>query len=418
MANSLVKRYIIWAYFLLYPLTNAWFPNLDLGVVEFNPVRIYMLLPLAYLAHLFIINKGRVRISKESLFLLLYTLFSLYNSWIKGNFIIANILNLMFPVLFIIVFENLDYDEKDLAKFYRMLSILAVIVVAVSLYQNFVDNRFYAGIRGERWLERYVDYGVYRHSSIFRSIDFYQAGMAIGLMCVLFMFLNFEKLKPKYLALCLMMLISTYYTLTRSNWIIPMFGLFFFVYYKPLRKKLGYLIVIAFVSLMLYVWVLPKIQESETYRNRVVTNTYEGRFVSLEVYYEHFFGRNMITGFGIDSGYSGMFRTFRRPEVHNGYLEILFRDGLIGVFLYFGFWYYVYRRGKLIHRFTGNGVFIVFIVVFLASNFIYKFISMAHFGYHLMLFYMNILYQIHVPGGQHIAGARHAATVKTELSHE
>ncbi len=396
MLNLRVKQYILWVYFLLYPLTNAFFPNLNLGVVELNPFRVYLLLPLAFLVHLFVQNKGRLKISKESSFLLLYVIFALGNSWFKGHFIIPNVLNYMFPVLFIVVFENLDYEEADEKRFLRVMSILTVIVLAVSLVQNYVNHAFYAGVRGQRWLYRYQDFGQFRNASIFRSIDFYQAGVAIGVLCLIFLFLNHEKARLKNLALCFMMVIATYLTYTRSNWIIPLIGFMVFVYFKPLHKKVALVVVTGLLAVVVYIMVLPKLQESEMYRNRVAASTYEGRFHSLDVYFTHFWGRNMLTGFGIDSGYSGLFRDFERPEVHNGYLEILFRDGFIGMFLYFGFWYYVFKRGYLVAKVTGNGVFIAFILVFLAGNFIYKFITMAHYGYHVILFYLNIMYRVRV----------------------
>lgn len=398
MLNLRIKQYITWVYFLIYPLTNAFFPNLDLGVVEFNPFRIFLLIPLAYLLHVFLINHGRIRISREMIFIGAYTVFTLVNSWWTENFIPANVMNLTFPVLFMLTMENLDYEEKDLDRFFRMLTILATVVFAVSLIQQFIDPFFYAGVRGQRWLYRYMDFGQGRHSSIFRSIDFYQGGVAMGMMCLIFMFKNAGKFSLKYTTLCGMMLVCIYLTLTRSNWLIPMIGFMVFVWYKPAHKKAGILTVTLLASLVIYFVIFPIIEASEVYQRRVAATTYEGRFQSLEVYMEHFFGKNLLTGFGIDSGYAGVFRAFDRPEVHIGYLEVLFQNGLVGIFLYSGFWFYFFKRGRIVRKFTGNAVFIPVVLMFLAINTVYKFISMSHYGYHMMFFYLIMLYRLRVPG--------------------
>ena len=387
----------MWVYFLVYPLTNAFLPNLDLGVVEFNPVRIYMLLPLFYLFYIFVKYRNQIIISKESSFMLLYVVYALFNSWVQDHFIMANVLNYTFPVLFIILIENLEFEKDDFREFYRMLSILSVLVFAGSLMQQFVLPSFYSGLRGEHLLYRYsYGQGFFRNASIFRSIGFYQAGMAIGMLLVIFLFLNFKKVRFRYTALSLMMLISTYFTYTRSNWIIPLIALLVFAYFKLLKKKVAIIFILAGVGIVFWSQILPEFQKTETYRERVVAKTYEGRFESFRIYKEYFWGRNLFFGFGIDSRASGAFLRFGRPEAHIGYIEVLYRNGLLGFILYFAFWYYLYKRSKLVYKYTGNGCFIAFIMVFLASNFIFKFINMAHFGYHIMIFYLHMFYQVYV----------------------
>jgi len=47
--------------------------------------------------------------------------------------------------------------------------------------------------------------------------------------------------------------------------------------------------------------------------------------VSVEVYMKHFYGKNMVLGFGVGSYTSQLFREYGRPEVHNGYLEVLLK---------------------------------------------------------------------------------------------
>ncbi len=200
------------------------------------------------------------------------------------------------------------------------------------------------------------------------------------------------------MVLCFMMLISTYLTYTRSNWIIPLIAGAFLIHYKPLAKKVMIVSVTLLVSVTLFMLFARTIQNSEVYQERVADETYEGRFVSLEVYFNNFWGHNMLMGYGIDSSYSGLFHAFNRPEVHNGYLEVLFQNGFIGVFLYGSFWFYLYRRGKLVLNATGNGIFIAFIAVFMAMNMVYKFISMAHYGYQIMIFYLHMHYQVYVKG--------------------
>ncbi len=393
--DNLIKKYIIWGYFFCYPLINAFIPNIDLGIVELNPFRIFLIIPIIYLFILFFNNRGHLRISKENIYLFLYVVFAIFNSWRQDHYAIANVINFSFPFLLLLCFENLNFNKDDLKIFYRMISVLAVIVFIVSFIQNYLNRSFYSGIRGVRWLERYT-YGEeqYRHASIFRSIDFYQAGIAIGVLCLIFLFLNHKKFKYIYSGLFVLMTISTYFTYTRSNWIIPLIGISWFVFFKPFKEKILIVSGGIILILILYLSFFSQLEKSGFYRERVTVRTYEGRFESLDVYMKHFFGKNMLLGFGIDSDYSGMFKEYGRPEVHNGYLEILFQNGLFGVFLYFSFWYYILKKGILLFNISGNGVFIAFISVLAAVNLVYKFISMSHYGFHMLIFYLYINYRI------------------------
>lgn len=395
--NRIVKNYIIWIYFLIYPITNAYVPDINLGFIKMTAFRIFLLVPLLYLVHLFIANHWRIKISKESSFMVAYVGFALFNSWRVNNFKLANLVNYVFPVLFIIVIENLDFEEEDFARFFRMLTILAIPVFLATLVQKYVNHSFYSGFKHMWTLDRYTFGGEhFRHASLFRSIDFYQAGVAIGVMCIIFMYLNFEKARLKYLVLCFMMLISTFFTYTRSNWLIPVIGFILFIHFKPWRKKIGYILAVLVFAIIFYIQFLPQLQQSELYTQRVTVGTYEGRFVSLDIYFKHFWGRNILFGFGVESVESDEFKAYGRPEVHNGYVETFFQNGLVGFFLYFAFWYYLFKRSRIVYKYTGNGVFLVFIAVFLVSNFVFKFISMAHYGYHMMIFYLHMCYQVQV----------------------
>ena len=89
----MIRKYIIWTYFLVFPLTNAYMPNLDLGVVEFDPFRLYQLIPIIYVIDLFLRNGGRIRISKETTILFIYIVFSRFNTSGSINQPMRNALN-------------------------------------------------------------------------------------------------------------------------------------------------------------------------------------------------------------------------------------------------------------------------------------------------------------------------------------
>ncbi len=393
--EGFIKKYIIWGYFLCYPLINAFIPNINLGVVQLSPFRIFLIIPITYLVLLFFNNKGSLKISRENSYLFFYVIFSIFNNWRQDHFVISNVINYSFPFLLLLCFDNLSFLEEDLKRFYRMISVLAIIVFIASFIQNYIQPSFYVGIRGVRWLERYMYGGDhFRHASIFRSIGFYQAGVAIGVLCLIFLFLNYKKLNFKYLVLFVLMVLSTFFTYTRSNWIIPLIGIGWFVLFKPFKQKVLIVSGGLIILMTLYVSLFSQLEQSNLYRDRVISNTYEGRFESIEVYMKHFFGRNMLLGFGIDSGYSDLFREYGRPEAHNGYLEVLFRNGLLGVFLFFGFWYYILKKGIIVYKISGNGIFIAFISVFATINMVYKFISISHYGYHMLIFYLYMTYRL------------------------
>lgn len=395
--ENLIKKYVIWGYFFCYPLVNAFIPNINLGVVQLNPFRIFLIIPIVYLFFLFLENKGRLIISKENIYLFFYVLFAIFNSWRQDQFIIANVINMTFPFLFLLCFDNLKLSKKDLNQFLNMISILAVFVFSASIIQNYINRSFYSGIRGARWLERYLYGGEhYRHASIFRSIDFYQAGIAIGVLCLIFLFLNNKKFNFKYITLFILMVASTYYTYTRSNWLIPLIGICWFIWFKPFKQKVLILSVGILILFVLYISFYSTLENSDFFKERVTVNTYEGRFESINIYMEHFFGKNMILGFGVDSSISGVFQQYRRPEVHNGYLEVIFQNGILGFILYFAFWFHILKKGILVYKKSGNGVFIAFISILAIVNMVYKFINMNHYGFHLIIFYLYLNYKIYL----------------------
>ena len=197
--NNVIKKYIIWGYFFFYPLVNGFIPNIDFGIVELDPFRLFLIIPIIYLFVLFFEKKGVLRISKENIFLFFYTFFALLNSWMQGHFIIANVINYSFPFLFLLCFDNLNFVKKDLENFYTMINVLAILVFFTSLIQKYIDHSFFSFSRGAQMLERYTYGGdQYRNASIFRSIDFYQAGIAIGVLCLIFLFLNHKKFNFLY----------------------------------------------------------------------------------------------------------------------------------------------------------------------------------------------------------------------------
>ena len=104
----------------------------------------------------------------------------------------------------------------------------------------------------------------------------------------------------------------------------------------------------------------------------------------------YFLNQNLLFGRGIDSRASGDFLQFGRPEVHNGYFEVLYQNGIIGFVIFALFWYFLYKKGKNIYERTENPVFIVFIIIFLVINLTFKFIYLNYFGFLMFIFYMNL----------------------------
>ncbi|MHA1381770.1 MAG: O-antigen ligase family protein [Candidatus Helarchaeota archaeon] len=395
--ENLIKKYYIYVYVFTFPLLAILIPVIKIGPLSLNSSRFFLIPSVLLLIILYIKDFHNVKISKIGKYLIIYYSYLIINSATRGFFQKAEIIDFLFPITFIILMDNVGYNKSDFLEFKKVVSILAVIIFIVSFLQLVFNPLIY--IKKSRLEEqaKLLVYGnIYRNESIFAGIKLYEGAIAIICLFIIFLFLNSKKYNLNYLLVGGLLTFSAFVTFTRSVWFLIIMISMYFLYYKYKKRMIIVLWVILFFTLIIYSIYFPAFQNSKLYQERLVQNTYMGRITSLKIYFKHFIGKKVIFGHGSWSEVTGEFRPYGRGTIHNGFLDILFRSGLIGLFLFILFIYQIYRRGSAILNKTGNPVFIVFLIIFILINMTGEFMNIDYYGYLLMLFYMSMLYQISI----------------------
>jgi O-antigen ligase len=396
--EKIAKMAIAYGYFLIFPLAAPFLSSSQLGGLIITPERILLIMFLFLLLFLAVKEPRRIRISRIAGCLILLNAFTLINSLVKGFFLRNELIRFTLPLFFIILMENLRYDEGDLRKFKRVMTLLALVVFVGSVIQVTVNRDFYIGVRATHLSRDFLVAGnLYRSVSIFKSVGIYEGGMIIAYLAIFFLFLNKPRVRLKAVSLFLMMTFSLIMSFTRIFWLILVVAVMYYLWYKYRgSKKLLVFTLLPLILVAGYLFFSTSITESEIYRNRIASETYMGRVQSLDIYFQHFWGRNMLFGFGQYSIYNAEFNQFGRNTVHNGFFDLLFRTGFTGLFIYLLFVCQVAKKGLAVKRATGDAVFIPLIVSIFLLNMTAGMISFDCFAYYLLLYYLTLRHQLDV----------------------
>lgn len=385
----LAKWYIFYGYLLLFPLVGPFIPSLNVGPIALSPSRLFLLIGAVLLVLIVIKAPGLFRFSRTMAWLLALNAFLVLNTWLRIAPVPNEVVRFFLPMFLLLLMENLEYDEADRRRLRRVVAVLAVVIAVVSFLQLTWNHNLYQGYNREAHLAR--DFRIageaYRNASIFKDWGLYQGGLAITYLAIYFLFLNFASLRLRDLAMLGLLSFAVFLTFTRVFWLLLLFAAMHFFYSRYRGgKKLVVFAVLGLMALGFYLTFATSIQESQIYRHRVVDETYMGRVRSLDIYFRHFWGREMLLGFGQYSLSSGLFEQYGRGTVHNGILDLLFRAGFVGMFLYLGFWYQVYKRGRAVQRSTGNPVFLTYLVTIFLFNMTAGQITVDCYAYLFLLF--------------------------------
>lgn len=400
--GNLVKK-IVYAYFLIFPFVGGYLPYFSAGnsYIDFQEL-VYIFLA-TLLIYFFVINHFQIVISKITFLLLIYFTYNIFNQYFNTGKFAFSINLYSFGILgCLILFENLEFNLYDLKILTHVLVIVSTGIVIVSFIQVAITPFFYLGIHrsSTEGLELYKDLeGIYRNNSIFSGISAHDAGIAMGCLSLYFLFLNLYKIKNLFLAIFIGLCCSCFFTYSKWVWGIPLIGCIFFIYYKYKSYNLILMPVIGLLLFFTIVTFSADIKQSKIYQNRIVTDTYKGRTESTQIYFDKFFPKRPLFGYGITSWIDKDYTTYLWHGIHVAYFDIMFRSGIIGLAIYLLFWFQYFARSWLICKVTDNPIFIVFVTAVLYINSTALFDPLYFYGYMLMFFYLDMYYNLFLVKG-------------------
>ena len=385
-------------FFLIFPFVGGWIPEFKMGPIMANGERVFMLLFLFFLLYLWLIeNGGRIRFSKLTLAFIAFSVYMLLNRVIQDRFVPPELVNTILPIGFLVFIDNMQFQPKDLRIFTKVLVVVAIGTFGASFYQLFVDPYFYAGsdpsvIASINHYE--VADGIYRNNSLYRGIGANEGAIAMGYLSVFFLFMNFYKYRPTYLLITFLLIFSVFVVFAKYCWLMFLIGFFFFLYYRYHRIRWVIFFLGAVGLFLIYFVVGDTIEQSTIYQNRVAASTYLGRTESTSIFFEKFFMRKPVFGFGMSSWDNPEYMSLFYIGIHVGLFDVLFRGGLVGTLLLGMVMYQVFTAGNEILRKTGNPIFIAFLLMYILINTTAVFIPFEYYGYYIMLFYLSLYYQV------------------------
>jgi len=394
--NRFSKALIFNGYLLVYPLMDAFFKDIQLGFMLITLERcIFHISALIILVHF--IKKQKIHFSQATILYMLYSIYFILISLWNGNFVKSTILNYLYPLFFFILIENLYFNNKDFSIFKKRIFFLSIYICFVIFIQVFIDSEFYLGkgakIIGGVFDQKDLFYDM-RNKSIFTGVVYTEAGLNIAMITIVCMFFFNKKITLSAYLLTICLVASTFFTFTRANWVLVVIAFSFFLYAQKNKKKFFPTVVLLFCVAFFILFNAENLMKNKIITDRALDDTYKARFVRLNLFYNNFlYDPNLLIGYGIDTRQlMSLFQKYDLGEAHNGYLEILYRAGLPGMFFYFGFWFIIFKRGYVIYKYNKNPIFISFAVGFICINFVYKYIKISSFAYLLIIFCL-ILYE-------------------------
>ena len=388
------SKYLVWGYLFIYPVLNTFIPDYKTSIVIVSLDRIFF--HLSFMFNIVLILKYRyLEISTSSRFILIYSLYFFIISIYNHNFIPNTVLNYLYPIMFIILLDNIEFNVNDRIIFNKLvhgLLIVIFIVICIQMYKPY----FYTGV--DVYLNNSEDlyskkiYNI-RHQSIFTGNHYTEAGLNIAVISLIIIQIMKDELNIKNITFTIIAIVSVLLTFTRSNYIFIVIGLSFFIIFNKKLCLLSKLLILILLCLSIYFFIdASELQRNDFVYDRILASTYLARFERLEIFMSNMINEKLVFGYGIDSLADFALFKFSQyfSELHNGYLEILYRTGLIGFILYFMFWYEIHKRGRNLYRKYNDIAIISFITSFILINFIYKYIKIGFWGFLLIVIYLKI----------------------------
>jgi len=395
-----LAKIFLFLFLLVLPFGGGYFSDIESPIMDLSAKRLGLVICAIFLGYFALYQRLNFKISKVSWSLIFFYGFSIINTFYQDEINMPGLLNILLVVIFLIFLDNIDWTNDDLKKLANVLILVGIGSFLATSIQMFVDPYFYAGVNKIEAIETIQHYGLgnnlFRNQSLYGGIGGNEAGIAIGMLFSYFLFMNLYKTRFKYVILTGMMFFSGFVVFSKYVWLMLLVAILFFVYAKfPQKKYLLYILCTIFLVasfLMFY----NEIRMSTIYTNRVATNTYEGRTETTFIYFNDFFLQRPIIGYGVSSWGYKPFLDLYSIGIHVGHFEVMFRAGLVGLFLWYGFLYQLYRKAIRIFKVTSNPIFIVFLINYFLINFTAVFIALNFYGDLVMLSYFSLYYKVHI----------------------
>lgn len=398
-----VKMFILFS-FIAIPFFSSFFSKfIVFGMYIRLPLVfsiIYTVLAIVY----FIIRPLNLKIPKYVTWFFIYVVYSTLNNFLQSsnradNWMIYSMYEYIFPMAFIVLIENLSYTEGDIKKLIKILSIVIIGSFIVSIVQFTISPFFYSSVNIESieatYRTQHIYGNVYRSYSLYSGLKAHDCIFAIGYLFIIFLFLNIKNINKKYTVLTILIFVSGILTFGRDVWLILFIAGISFFYYKFRKTWILYFgLLSVFVFIIITIWG-PALINTDIYRLRIVSKTYESRIFTPIYYFEYFFGTNPFFGYGESSGLNTDFTKYYHV-IHVFWINLLFQNGIIGLIIFTIFLYHIYKRGRLVYRFTGNPVFIVMIVAYVAVYFTAPYDLINYYGNYFMFLYLAMNYKLYV----------------------
>jgi len=395
-----ISKFYLYFFFLTLPFIGGFIPvakGMEGLSSDLIFLSVFPIILISLIIKITVAGKKRPNLSKIAIWFFLYHTYIFLNAMVQQTELRESLYIGAISVLaFLILIDNLEYTERDFAIFNNILLIVGMGTFVVSFIQFTIDPFFYKGVRPE--VVRSFS-GYYRNSSIFTGIGNNEGGIAIICLVIYFLFCNYYKISLKYLILTAMLFFSAFVTFSRYIWLAPIISLPIFLgtkYRKSVRLSIFCFAI--FLLIIVYWLFFPAVTDSVIYQDRLLDKTIDARTESSYLFFKDYFFTSPIFGYGKSSWDSDSFLSAFGHDmgIHVGWLDIIFRGGLVGLFLYCVFICQIYKKGLEIFRKTRNPIFFLFIAVFILINFTAVLIDISYYGYYFMLFYLFLYYKLFV----------------------
>ena len=401
--SNFVKIFILFS-LLVIPYFSSFFPKF---VLYSKFIRLHLAFSIIYFIIFvvyFFLYHFKLNVPKYVVWFFIYVIFSIFNNFIQNsyradNWVNYNLYEYIFPLAFIVLIENLQYNKNDIKRLIKTLSIVVIGTFVVSIIQFTINPFFYKSTNIESieatYRPQHIFGSIYRSYSLFSGVKAYDVTFAVGYLFIIFLFLNLLKKNRKYLFLTILIFISGILTFGRDLWLLLFIASISFVYYKYKKNwilPLGLLLVLLFIIFAIS-W--QGLQETRIYQERIISKTYKSRIYTPKIYFKHFFSDKPFFGYGESSGDNPEFIKYYHV-IHILWFNIMFQNGIVGLIIYLIFLYHIYKRGRLVYKFTGNPVFIVIIIAYIAINFTAPYDLINLYANYFMFFYLAMNYKLYV----------------------
>ncbi|MFC2128722.1 O-antigen ligase family protein [Bacteroidota bacterium] len=288
----------------------------------------------------------------------------------------------------------------------KILFVVVLGTFIVSFIQQMYDPYFYsgttsslstteeAGILGERIDNVGI---VYRNISIYRGMRVNNHGWAIIILTLIFTSYYYKSKKRIILIFIGMIVISGLFSFSRYIWLGVLIASVGYIVFRKRKKLLIFAPILIIILLVVSQINLSTLSNNPYVKGRLLSKTYRSRIDDPKLYLTEYFPEKPLFGYGLSTG-AGKYINFQyyNHVMHSMWFNMLFRNGLIGFFIYLAFLYYLSKRANSIYKVTKDPIFLIYIFIYFIINFLSAFTELDFYGNFVILLLMSMHYNVYV----------------------